>query len=45
MTYLFAILSLSNEIKMNQNIHIGLIKGLKSGSYEDFNALYNIYAD
>lgn len=30
---------------MNQNIHIKLIQGLKSGSYEDFNSLYTIYAD
>lgn len=30
---------------MNQNIHIKFIKGLKSGSYEDFNILYTIYAD
>ena len=30
---------------MSENIHIKLIKGLKQGSYEDFNILYSIYAD
>lgn len=30
---------------MSKNIHIKLIEGLKSGSYEDFNALYTLYAD
>lgn len=30
---------------MSENIHIKLIKGLKLGSYEDFNILYTIYAD
>ena len=30
---------------MSENIHTKLIRGLKSGSYEDFNALYSIYAD
>lgn len=30
---------------MSEDIHIKLIKGLKLGSYEDFNILYTIYAD
>ena len=30
---------------MSENIHIKLIRGLKQGSYEDFNILYSIYAD
>lgn len=30
---------------MNQEIHAHLIKGLKSGSYKDFDKLYMIYAD
>ena len=30
---------------MSENIHIKLIRGVKQGSYEDFNILYSIYAD
>jgi RNA polymerase sigma-70 factor (ECF subfamily) len=30
---------------MNTEIHMKLVKSLKSGSYEDFNKLYTIYAD
>lgn len=30
---------------MNQDIHISLIRGLKAGSYQDFDKLYAIYAD
>lgn len=31
--------------RMGENIHIKLVKGLKQGSYEDFDALYTLYAD
>jgi RNA polymerase sigma-70 factor (ECF subfamily) len=30
---------------MNRDVHLSLITGLKSGSYEDFDKLYAIYSD
>ncbi|MDR1526000.1 MAG: RNA polymerase sigma-70 factor [Tannerella sp.] len=30
---------------MHQEVHLSLIEGLKSGSYEDFDKLYTIYSD